>query len=327
MTSSPPPTETPADSLISIVIVTWNCWAEVRQCLLSLEAAHADVNMEVIVVDNASVDHTPENIADYHPWVRLIRNSDNRGFAEGSNQGLAAATGQFLMLLNPDTEIEAETILTLQRHLDQYQRVGMVGPAMRFPDGTLQKSTFTFLSPWSYIKDQSTLSVLWVGALRRIKGKRPPRRKIAKHANWIMGACMMTRRDVFEKIGGLDEEFYMYCEDADWCWRVKHAGWLVVYLPFVACRHHYKGTSQRRKRFTYVRNYRSQLLFYQKHRPGWMQIIFRALVIADMLFRWPVTAAAWMAGAGDRRLNAERLAAIGEVLRIFMGRVPNSRQD
>lgn len=313
-------TEPPADNLISIVIVTWNCWAEVRECLLALEAARSDVEMEVIVVDNESVDNTPENIADYHPWVRLIRNTENKGFAEGCNQGLAAARGNYLLLLNPDTEITADTLETMRRHLEQYLRIGMVGPAMRFPDGTLQKSTFTFLSPWSYIKDQSSLSVVWVWLLRRLKGRRVPRRKKAKHVDWIMGACMMTRREVFDKVGGLDQEYYMYIEDADWCWRVRRAGWLVVYLPFVACKHQYKGTSKRRKFFTYVRNYQSQLLFYQKHRPGWMQAIFRAMVTLDLLWRWPVIAGAWLMGWGDRALNRERMLAIREVLRIYWGR-------
>ncbi|GAB4319194.1 MAG: glycosyltransferase [Candidatus Sumerlaeia bacterium] len=307
------------DNLISVVIVTWNCWNEVRDCLLTLEAARAQVELEIIVVDNGSVDFTPENIAECFPNVILIRNADNAGFARGCNQGLARATGRFLLLLNPDAEIEGEALRALQRCLAQNQRIGMVGPALRFPDGTFQKSTFTFLSPWSYIKDQSSLSVLWVGVLRRVKGRRPLRRRRVHHVDWLMGACLMTRRDVYERIGGLDEEYYMYCEDADWCWRARQAGYLVAYVPFVSARHHYKGTSRRRKYFTYVRNYESQLLFYRKHRGRWAQSAFRALVVADLLVRWPLTAAAWLAGAGDRRLNAERLRAIGAVLRLYLG--------
>lgn len=223
---------------LSILIVNWNTREDLLGCLGSLRAAALAVAHEVIVVDNASADGSADAVAAGFPEVRLLRAPRNLGFAGGNNLAIAAAAGEFLMLLNPDTLVRAGELEKLVAHLEAHPGVGIVAPRLVYGDGSFQLSATPFVTP----ADVYFEFARFPRALQP-RAQREPRRLYAfdpvapKAVDTVMGAAMAVRRAVVDQIGVLDEGYFMYGEEMDWCWRARAAGWEVHWLPTAVVTH------------------------------------------------------------------------------------------
>lgn len=211
---------------VSVIYVSWNTAAELRASLEALRAERGPAGLEFIVVDNASADGTPEMVRDEFPRVRLIANPDNRGFATAVNQGWRAARGHLCLVLNPDVRVPAGVVQALAGFLEAAPRVGVCAPVLSDEEGGDTQGSRQFacltqrLDRRVRARPHGALLEAPVGEWGR-----------AVRAHWLMGACMMIRREALEETGGFDEGFFLYGEDMDWCLRALRAGWEVALLP------------------------------------------------------------------------------------------------
>lgn len=229
---------------VSIVIVNWNSAAYVQACLASIASTATGIAHEVIVVDSASFDGCGEMVAARYPQVRFIQCERNIGFGQASNAGARAATGRFLLLLNPDTQVLGDAIERLRDHCATLPRAGVVGCRLLNTDGSLQA---TCVQPYPTIASQ----VLNLRLLQRLLPRSPAWLTAASYreasqpvaVDVIVGACMVVERKVFEQVGGFSDEYFMYAEDVDLCDRLRRRGLLCYYVPDVKIVHHGGGTT------------------------------------------------------------------------------------
>lgn len=252
---------------LSIIIVNYNTKQLTLNCLASIYQSITDSRFEVILIDNASHDNSIEAIADKHPQVRLIVNTNNLGFSKANNQGMLIAQGRYVLLLNSDTVIEPDTLDTMIRFMDEHPKVGVAGCKVVLPDGSLDKACRRgFPTP--------SATFYYVSRLSKLFPKNP--RINAYHRedldpdeeypiDCLIGAFMMVRREVIDQVGMLDEDFFMYGEDVDWCYRIKQAGWVNYYYPRTQIVH-YKRASSRNKPFKITYEFhRAFFVLYNKH--------------------------------------------------------------
>lgn len=245
MAASPLASEDPSVD-VSIIIVSYNVREKLDACLRSIDAwkVSSSLHSEVIVVDNASTDGTAAFIAERFPAVRLIAEQSNRGFAAGCNIGLRRAVGRTLVLLNPDTELGGDAIDALHRFLTTNIDVGVVGPRLVYPDGSTQPSRRRFPGFLTGLLESTLIQDIWRdnAILRRYYVADRPDDE-TQDVDWLVGACLAVRREAILEAGLLDERFFMYSEEVEWCHRIKSAGWRVVYLPEATVVHHEGASS------------------------------------------------------------------------------------
>jgi GT2 family glycosyltransferase len=222
---------------MSAVIVGYRSYAEVDDCLGALAAA--DPSIEAVVVDHASDAAALEALRARHPGVTFLPTSDNPGFGAGMNRGVARASGALLLLLNPDVRVDPQAPGRLADWLDAHPRSAVVGPRVRTADGRLEASARRFPSWSTVLGGRSTwLSRVWPGnPLTRRNLLVDPARVAPADVDWVSGACMLVRREAFEAVGGFDERFFLYWEDADLCRRLADHGWTVSYEPGAVVTH------------------------------------------------------------------------------------------
>lgn len=252
---------------LSVVIVNYNVKDFLHHALTSLERALKGIRAEIFVVDNASDDGSVEMVRSRFPAVRLIVNKQNVGFARANNQALRQARGKYLLLLNPDTVVQEDTLHVMLRFLEANPRVGLAGCKVLNPDGTFQPACRrSFPTPWVAFTRLVGLSKLFPNS--RLFGRYnltylSPDDTYEIDA--VSGAFMIVRRSVYEQVGGLDEDFFMYGEDIDWCYRIQRAGWKIYYVHSTQIIH-YKGESTRRSTIDDIRMfYDAMHLFVRKH--------------------------------------------------------------
>jgi len=220
------------------VIVNYHSEAVLAECLSSLAAFGSSGGFEVIVVDNSATLER-SGFSERFPWVRFVENARNVGFARASNQGLRLAAGRHLLLLNPDTRVHPGAMQTLIRYLDEHPAVGAVGPRLLNSDGTLQHSCRRF--PGFLTAFFGRYSFL----TRLLPGNPLSRRFLyldwdhedPREVDWVTGACLMVRREVVEAVGLLDEGYFLFIEDTDWCRRIRDAGWGIAYVSNAVVTH------------------------------------------------------------------------------------------
>ncbi len=251
----------------SIIIVNYNVREFLRQALLSLRQALRGLRAEIFVVDNASDDGSVEMVQAQFRECRLISNEENLGFARANNLALRQARGRFLALLNPDTVVQEDTFTALRDFMDRHPRTGMAGCKVLNPDGSLQLACRrSFPTPWVAFTKLSGLSRLfprsrWFG---RYNLTYLPEDETCE-VEAISGSFMVLRREAVAQVGLLDEDFFMYGEDLDWCYRIRSAGWQIHYFPGTQIVH-FKGESSRGSSYDSLRLfYQSMGLFVQKH--------------------------------------------------------------
>jgi GT2 family glycosyltransferase len=303
---------------LSIIIVNWNVKDLLRHCLQSLlEADHFAPNLtsEIIVVDSASGDGSPQMVCETFPQVRLIASAENLGYARGNNTGVAAAQGRFLLLLNPDTVVETNALAEMVAYLDHHPEGGALGPQLLWPEGTVQSSRRRFPTLGSLFWE-STLLEQWFPH-NRFQHRYHLADVAPNHpqtVDWVVGAALLIRRETWAQVGPIDENFFMYFEETDWCRRAMAAGWQIHYLP-TAKIIHYEGKSS--EQVIAARTLRFQLskLHYTRKYFG------RGWAVALRLFLWLTYAWQWLEESGKwfighrRALRRERMGAYGQVLR------------
>ncbi len=270
---------------LSVVIVSWNVKQLLRECLGSVYRSfdsHGSA-YEVIVVDNASTDGSADMVAEDYPQASVIANVENKGFAAANNQGLAKTSGRYMVLLNPDTSLRGNALGTLLSFLEQTPSAGMAGPRLVFGDGSFQHSAFEFPSLAQALIDFFPVHHRLTES--RLNG-RYPRSLYASGDPFAvdhpLGACMMVRRTVIEQVGGLDEQFFMYCEEVDWARRIKQAGWGVFCVPAAEVVH-YAGQSTRQSRDAmFVALWRSRFRLFDKHYGPFYNWAVRRIVLAGL---------------------------------------------
>lgn len=253
--------DTPA---VSIIIVNWNTRELLRRCLDSIYATIPPLPFEAIVVDNASEDGSADMVADCFPQATLIRSESNLGFAAGNNLGLRRASGRYVMLLNPDTELLPGAVREMIGFADAHPGVAVVGPKLLNPDGSLQKNGRTFTSLWREALGLTKLYHVWARLDRKADWGRLDF-DVPARVDEVSGACMLVRKSVVDEIGLLDERFFMYYEEVDWCRRMSEAGWEVHYLPSARVIHHWSQGAKKSGLTGSRIAFRSQYLYFRKH--------------------------------------------------------------
>ncbi|NCO36779.1 MAG: hypothetical protein AUJ92_09300 [Armatimonadetes bacterium CG2_30_59_28] len=268
---------------LTIIIVNWNAEQHLRRCLPSIEAAMAPeaasagspIRVEVFLVDNASSDGSIAFVQTAHPWVKVIRNGTNAGFAKANNTGLRLSSGRYAMLLNPDTIVKQGALRKLIGFMDENPTVGAVGPKLLNPDGSLQLSCRSYPGIGAGLFRNTPLG-------RLFPNNRWTRQYLmadcdhneARSADWLSGACLMVRREMIDDVGLLDEDYFMYCEDVDWCYRMERRGWRKVYFPEAEVIHVIGASSDQKIPAMLAAHHISMSLFYFKHYFfGWRMLL------------------------------------------------------
>jgi GT2 family glycosyltransferase len=251
-------------------------------------------DFEVVVVDNDK--ETPPEIQ--HP-VRLIRNPENVGFAQACNQGIDASRGENVMFLNPDTVVEEGFFESLEEFLDENPMAGVAGPRIVGADGDVQLTARKELSFLSGVLGRTSLLTRLFPKNPLVKRLFPAAEKLTgpTAVDWIAGTCMAVRRRTLEEIGGMDERYFMYFEDADLCRRAREAGWLVYYLPQVEVFHHSGASSGDRPRAIW-NLHKSAFLYHRKYGPHGPLGLYSLLTLAGLTGRGLVKLAASLVESG-----------------------------
>ena len=247
---------------LSVVVVTWNSAADIEACIDSINFGS---EFEVIVVDNASTDATRDKLSRYH-HLRLVANNSNCGYAHANNQGIKLATGEYVLLLNPDTRIELGALDTLARYLDEHPEASAVAPRLISPDGTTQYS----------IRSLPTASMLlWelIGLSRLFPNSRRFGRWKMKYFDYDrtgeveqpMASCLVVRKTVLDQLGGMDEQFPMLYNDVDLSKRMSDAGWKTVYVADARVVHRHGASTKQARAKMIPESHRSAFRYLRKH--------------------------------------------------------------
>lgn len=252
---------------LSIVIVSHNHAPFLPTCLESLEPAMQHLDTEVFVVDNCSTDGSAQLVHRHLPEAHLIVNDQRRGFAANNNAGIRSATGDFILLLNPDTQVIGDALETLVAYMRSHADVGICGAQLRFPDGTIQPSCRRFPTVRSVLARRTFLRrFLWNSSLNRHHLMEEMDHDQTQAVDWMLGACLLARREAIADVGLMDEGYFLYVEDIDWCYRMHRAGWNVCYVPSAQIVHHHLAVTDRKwlTPRTWM-HFRSMARFARKH--------------------------------------------------------------
>jgi GT2 family glycosyltransferase len=247
---------------VSIVVVSFNARADLERCLESLRAAPPRASHEVFVVDNNSTDGSAES-ARRVPGVRLIQQATNVGFARANNAGIRASSGTALLLLNSDTIVPPGAIDRLMAALDAEPDVAIVGPRLVDGNGRPELSFGRMIGPLNEWRQKRAARRANVESLTRQR----------RYPDWVSGACLLVRRSDAEAVGLLDERYFMYAEDVDFCAAVRARGRRVLFTPDVEIVHQRGRSAAAAPAETRAAYRRSQIAFYQKHHPFWAPLL------------------------------------------------------
>ena len=266
--------------------MNWNTRDELRECLRTV-LSQTGVAYDVTVVDNASADGSAGMVASEFPQVRLIANERNLGFGRAHNQAIAATSGRYFFMLNPDARLkETDFLKRMVEFAEAHPDAGLIGPKVLNPDGTIQYSARNFPTPAAAIFQNSLFGRLF------------PKNRFVKQyvlsdwdhdstreVDWLSGSALMARREFIEDVGPLDESFFIYCEDVDWGYRAKAKGWKVVYFPGATVEHRSGASSDKAQVRMLWQHHLSMFRLYKKHRWANASVLERMAVAAGILLR------------------------------------------
>lgn len=265
---------------LTIVVVTFNARADALACVGSVLEAPPARPWELVVVDNASGDGTPEAIAARWPALHVVRLAENVGFAAANNVGIRATQSDLVLLLNSDTLVAHGQIEALCRRLEDDPAAAAAGPRLMDAAGRQELSFGPMLSPVGELRQKLRARVLARGP-RLLQRRLMTRLRQAQYVDWVSGACLLMRRSAAAHVGLLDERYFMYCEDVDFCAALRAAGHRVLFVPEVEVTH-LRGRSRAAAPAAILRRVReSQLAFYRKHHPRWAGLLRLYLAIRD----------------------------------------------
>jgi GT2 family glycosyltransferase len=296
---------------LSVIVVTHNRADLALETLDSARAAAGGLEVEWLVVDSGSRDGTPDAIEAAHADVRVLREG-NIGFAAANNRALELARGRYVLLLNPDVITESGTFAELIAQLDAHPEIGVASVIQSAPDGSLQYSIRRYPSAWLALGEALGVARWRPLRLWREEDPRGGRYDASQSVDWLVGAFMIARREAVQAVGGLDERFFLYSEEIDWCYRFKLAGWDVRHLPTMTVTHH---TGEERPADLMAQLSYAKVLFARKH---YSPVRAAAIQAAHALRH------ALRAGVGAlppvRVRWAERAAAERRALAVLLGR-------
>ncbi len=301
---------------IAIIIVNWNTCALLEECLHSVAAdleASGLQSAKVLVVDNGSTDGSVDMIRSSYPWVRVLVNEANAGFARANNQAFRVQRSDFYLLLNSDARLIPGTTARLLAEMRANEQVAVVGAALVNEDYTFQASFARYPTVTSLIAQLLGLAPLLYG--RHYPSASLASSLKARDVDWVGGACMMVRREAIEDVGPLDEGYFMYVEDVDWCWRMRQAQWRVRYTPSAVAIHLGGASAAITKPWVMTRQWRAQLRFMNRHR-GWRKALVVRLSVAalGLLRAWLYFAVALFGGQRRPQLVAAARANLNLAL-------------
>lgn len=256
----------PTQPTISVIIVSWNARDYLKQCLASLTVETCRYPMEIIVVDNASTDGSPDCVESEYPDVRLIRNADNLGFSKANNIGVSASTGDYLCFVNSDVKVLPDCITRLVEYCKEHPEAGMVGPRIIGGDGLLQRSCRGFPSVWNMFCRALAFDNLFKNnkLFTGYSLSYWPQDTI-RDVDILTGCFWLIRRPALEQVGLLDEDFFIYGEDMDWCKRFWNKEWRVVFVPSAEAIHYGGGSSSNAPVRFYIERNKADLHYWKKH--------------------------------------------------------------
>ena len=275
---------------LAIVIVSWNVRGLLEACLISVYESlkSSNLNRKVWVVDNASTDGSAEMVRERFPQARLMANETNVGFASANNQALQAMgfpsterheLSRYVLLLNPDTEVLDDALTTMVRFLDDNPHAGVAGAKLLYPDGRLHHSAFAFPTLAQAFLDFFPLHYRLLNS--RLNGRYPRRlyeRGEPFPIDHPLGAALMARGEAIQEVGLLDERFFIYCEEIDWCMRIKKAGWGIYCVPRAEVVHHVAESTGQVRGQMFAALWRSRYLLFEKHYGHFYQWAVRRIV-------------------------------------------------
>lgn len=251
---------------LSVITVSNNHRQYLERCLDTLREHGGNFATEIFVVDNASVDGTVDFVRSCYPEVALVCGEKKRGFSANNNLAIRRSAGRYILLLNPDTEVTPNALDALVEFMDKHPLVGVCGPQLRFPDGSIQLSCRAFPTWQSVLVRRTPLRLFMQdSAFNRKHLLADIDHSRTQEVDWLLGAAMMVRRETIEGVGLLDERYFLYVEDIDYCWRASKQGWKVYYVPDAVIIHHHLAVSD--KNFFDVHTYyhfSSMLRFFLK---------------------------------------------------------------
>lgn len=222
-----------------ILIVSYNSLDDLRSCLPPLEG------LDVQVLDNASPDGTASKVATEFPWVHLLARKSNDGYAAAINDGISAWPERDVLVLNPDIRTDASAVAALAEYAREHPEAGLIGPRLRYPDGTIQESARAFPNPLAMLLRRSPLGRTKWGNQRLSVHLAPSMREDSGPVDQVIGAAMYVRRAAIEDVGGMCSWIFLYGEDVDWCYRMWESGWPVHYTPHIEMTHVYHRLSRK----------------------------------------------------------------------------------
>jgi GT2 family glycosyltransferase len=271
---------------VSIIIVNWNTKDLLLSCIRSLKNRTRNLDYEIIVVDNASADGSQEAMKLNFPDVTLIQNKENLGFGKANNIGIQASSGRYLCLVNSDVEIKEGCIDHLINFMEQHPEAGMAGPKIYYPDGRIQISCKQFPSLWNYFCEAMGIHNIFpnfkiFSAVEMNYFNHNELRRV----DVLMGAFWAIRREALEDVGLLDERFFFYSEDTDWCRRFRKNGWEIFFYPESEIIHYHGGSSSGPSSKYLIQLRRAKLQYWMKHHSRLKSNCARIILILQQVRR------------------------------------------
>ncbi len=268
--------------ILSMVIVSWNTKDLLEKCISSILMNQPGGEYEIWVVDNASTDGSAHMVRENFPSVKLCESTENLGFARGNNMAIRQASGKYVLLLNPDTEVKPGALDTLIHFMDENPLAGGAGPYLLNPDGSLQASSFPIPTLarefWHFFR----LDVIFpIGVY---KMKRWPTDHI-RPVGYLKGACLILRHSALDQVGLLDEDYFMYTEEVDLCFRLQKAGWRLYWVPQAKVVHYGQQSINQVADEMFQQLYKTKIIFFRKSYGKTISRLYKVIILAMLLPR------------------------------------------
>lgn len=271
---------------VSICFVNWRTPDDLIGCVRSIEAHPPACTYDIWIVDNDSRDGSVERLRAELPGARLIANPVNVGFGRAANQAIAASTGRYVLLLNPDMVVDPGAVDTLVAFMESEERAGAIGGAMRAPDGRRHHSCRRFPVPWAALVRGTFLeTILPRNRLVREYLMEDWDHSSVREVDWLSGACLMLRREALDQVGVFDARYFMYLEDTDLCLRMHRSGWGVYYVPAAGFVHAIGRSSDQAQPRMILAHHRSMCQYYCKHMARGLGLLLVPLALAAIAAR------------------------------------------
>ena len=305
---------------VSIIVVNWNTKELLLACLKSIYGTTTGLDIEVIVVDNGSHDGSSQAIKENFPQAKLIQNFENKGFAKANNQALSIALGHYILLLNSDALLTDGSLKNLINFMDKTPVAGIAACQYINSDGSKQNSFDNFPTLTTELLNKTLLKTLF-------PKKYPSKKKeyyVPMEVESVIGACMLVRKEAITQVGMLDEDYFFFMEETDWCFRMHKAGWKVYHLPEIKVYHLQGQSKEKDPSKAWIEYYRSSYIFFKKHRSIFYYFTLRILRVFKLIINLSLVLLGFIATLGLERGLKRRLHIYRDLLLWHLKWCPDS---